>query len=73
MRKLRQRPRAGRWHENEELVLFFKKPTSGDEGTVVALCELITLPAPVKTIFSSTLSSPLNFCVCGYNIFRLNT
>lgn len=61
------------WYENEELLSFFEKPTTGDEGIVVVLCELVTLPALVKTIFSSMLISLLNFHICGYNVFWVNT
>lgn len=57
------------WYENEELLLFFEKPTTGVEGVVVVLCELVSLPALVKTIFSSMLISLLNFHICGYNVF----
>lgn len=38
------------WYENEELLLFFEKPTTGVEGVVVVLCELVSLPALVKTL-----------------------
>lgn len=53
-------------------MLFFENPTPGAEVIMVASCQLATLPALVKTIFSSVLISALNFHVCGYNVFGLN-
>jgi len=54
------------------LVTFRKAPQvvmKSLDGVLAALWELITLPALVKTIFSSVLISLWSFAVCSYNVF----